>query len=88
MSEQSVREIAGNRFIGKRTKSGLVIRELEAGRTKNQWFVRVVGPKEDLGEAKRMTVGPNPQFSPITDQAEEDKVYMFARKAYNEGIIG
>jgi hypothetical protein len=87
MTERSFSEIAGNRFIAKRTKSGLVIRELERGQTKNQWFVRV-DAKEDLGEAKRMSVGSNPTFTEIDNHAERETVYFHARRAYNTGLIG
>lgn len=70
-----------NSFIGKRTAKGLVIRELEGGQTKNQWFVRI--DNETIGEAKRMSLGSKPEFTPIPTQAELDTVLFFARRSFN-----
>lgn len=79
-------EIAGNRFISKRTKSGLVIRELERGVAINQWFVPV-DKNDDLGIPKKMSLSSNPVFTMINDDQEIEKVLFFARRAYNRGII-
>lgn len=79
-------EVAGNRFISKRTKSGLVIRELERGAAINQWFVPV-DKNNDLGIPKKMSLSSNPVFTAIDDEQEIEKVLFFARRAYNRGVI-
>lgn len=79
-------EIAGNRFISKRTKSGLVIRELERGVAIRQWFVPV-DKNDDLGIPKKMSLSSQPVFEPVNDEQEIEKILFFARRAYNRGVI-
>lgn len=78
MTDKSFREIAGNTFLGKKTAKGYVIRELEAGRTKNEYFIYDQGGG-NLAAPKRMLHGG--VFDRVTDQEEIERVMFFARRA-------
>lgn len=71
--ERSVREIAGNSFIGRRTPKGVVVREMHRGEAIAQWFVPT------RGVPKRMPFGGGP-FEPCLSDAEAERVAFFARR--------
>lgn len=69
----STREIAGNSFIGRRTRKGIVVREMHQGEAIAQWFV-------PAGRAPlRMPFGGGP-FEPCMTEAEAERVAFFARR--------
>lgn len=79
----SIRQRMGNSFLGKRTVRGYVIREIEAGRTKNQWFIYDQGGG-NLAQPKLMKPlmpGEAQVFKLVTDQTEIETVMFFARRA-------
>lgn len=70
----SVREIAGNSFIGRRTRKGVVVREMHRGEAIAQWFVPARG-----GAPLRMPFGGG-AFEPCMSDAEAERVAFFARR--------
>ena len=74
MTDRSVREIAGDTFIGRRTPKGIVVRRMHKGEAAAQWFV-----SNRTGEVFHMPFGGG-RFEPVISEREAEMVTFFANR--------
>lgn len=72
-----------DRFIGKATPKGLVLKALaKNGATLATYFVRMTGGEPDAGPRRL------PGFDAVTDSEEATTVMFFARRSFNRLTSG